>query len=497
LAVSTANSRMTETGMSLGTPHYMSPEQAMGDRDISPRSDVYALGCVTYEMLVGEPPFTGPTAQAIVARVMTEEPRGLTIQRKSIPAHVEAAVQTALSKLPADRFASAADYAAALNDPALTQRMTSTSPAERRNQWRLAAMIGGAALLVGTAVGMLLRRPQSTPDGGLVRVIMALPDSGTMSAVDNSSIAISPDGQRIAYLGPSKAGHMIWVREMDDLESKPIAGTEGAEAPFFSPDGRSIGFLTRSGQSNLTGILVVPAAGGMVRTVLSDSVAAWGGSWGEDGKIYFSRAAGIARVASTGGAVERVSRPDSTKGEQEHDFVQVLPGAKGAVLQIWKGSPGQNEIGLLSFDTRKVTVIAKGTFPRFLPPDILLYGVFDGRVFAVRLDPKKLAVTGEPVQVLDKVAVDASKWHAPICGLGNRCTCIRAWRDRSEAGRVGCTRRKGNADRHDLGWIIQPRSALSGRIPCCPHDFVKRRRCSVGKTASEWLAYTAHAEWTE
>ncbi|MEP6509929.1 MAG: serine/threonine-protein kinase, partial [Gemmatimonadales bacterium] len=91
LAVSTANSRMTETGMSLGTPHYMSPEQAMGDRDISPRSDVYALGCVTYEMLVGEPPFTGPTAQAIVARVMTEEPRGLTTQRKSIPPHVEAA----------------------------------------------------------------------------------------------------------------------------------------------------------------------------------------------------------------------------------------------------------------------------------------------------------------------------------------------------------------------------------------------------------------------
>src|SRR5205814_1746938 len=96
LAVSTAGTRMTETGMSLGTPHYMSPEQAMGEREITPRSDVYALGCVTYEMLIGEPPFTGPTAQAIVARVMTDDPRGLTVQRKSIPPHVEAAVHTAL-----------------------------------------------------------------------------------------------------------------------------------------------------------------------------------------------------------------------------------------------------------------------------------------------------------------------------------------------------------------------------------------------------------------
>ena len=104
-ARSEGGSRMTETGMSLGTPYYMSPEQAMGEREITAKSDVYALGCVTYEMLTGEPPFTGPTAQAIIARVMTEEPRSLTIQRKTIPPHVEAAVLTALAKLPADRFA--------------------------------------------------------------------------------------------------------------------------------------------------------------------------------------------------------------------------------------------------------------------------------------------------------------------------------------------------------------------------------------------------------
>ncbi|HQR19165.1 MAG TPA: serine/threonine-protein kinase, partial [Gemmatimonadales bacterium] len=110
LAASKAGTRMTETGMSLGTPHYMSPEQAMGEREITARSDVYALGAVLYEMLTGEPPFTGPTAQAVVARVVTEHPRPLVPQRHTIPPQVEAAVLRALEKLPADRFATAAEF---------------------------------------------------------------------------------------------------------------------------------------------------------------------------------------------------------------------------------------------------------------------------------------------------------------------------------------------------------------------------------------------------
>src|SRR6185436_9758210 len=108
--------RMTETGMSLGTPHYMSPEQAMGEREITGRSDVYALGAVLYEMLTGEPPFTGTTAQAVVARVVTESPRPLIPQRHTIPPHIEAAVLTALEKLPADRFPSASDFSEALRN---------------------------------------------------------------------------------------------------------------------------------------------------------------------------------------------------------------------------------------------------------------------------------------------------------------------------------------------------------------------------------------------
>src|SRR5574342_44991 len=130
LAASKASgARMTETGMSLGTPHYMSPEQAMGEREITPRSDVYSLGAVLYEMLTGDPPFVGSTAQAVVARVVTESPRPLLPQRHTIPAHVEAAVLRALEKLPADRFASAAQFAEALAKPELAHARPVTGTA--------------------------------------------------------------------------------------------------------------------------------------------------------------------------------------------------------------------------------------------------------------------------------------------------------------------------------------------------------------------------------
>jgi serine/threonine-protein kinase len=409
IAVSTASGRMTETGMSLGTPHYMSPEQAMGEREITPRSDVYALGCVTYEMLVGEPPFTGPTAQAIVARVMTEEPRGLTMQRKSIPPHVEAAVHTALSKLPADRFGSAAEFATALNDPTRAPTIAvHAAPRLRKSHWRTTAMIAAATLVAGTALGALLTRQSAVANPGAVRVLMALPDSGGVWPLDNSSIAISPDGRRIAYVGPSKTGHMLWMREMNDFEGKPLGGTEGAQAPFFSPNGEFIAFFGEGG--NQAKLLVTPVTGGMIRTVVADSASAFGGSWARDGNIYFTFASGggIARVAQEGGALFRMSRPDTAAGDQEHDYVQALPAGKGAIVQVWRGSAPENVIGALSFATGKVKAIGKGTFARFLPPDKLLYGTADGRVFAVTFDEKSLATTTEPVQVLDNVRAEGT-----------------------------------------------------------------------------------------
>src|SRR5688572_29562409 len=163
LAASKAGSRMTETGMSLGSPQYMSPEQAMGERELDARSDVYALGCVTYEMLTGEPPFSGPTAQAIVAKVMTAEPADATSLRKTIPPQVADAVHTALQKLPADRFESAKAFAAALTgEPAITGRRRATPRQATHRSTRRTIGLGAAAavaLAAAFVAGRLLSRP--------------------------------------------------------------------------------------------------------------------------------------------------------------------------------------------------------------------------------------------------------------------------------------------------------------------------------------------------
>ena len=173
LAASKAGgTRMTETGMSLGTPHYMSPEQAMGEREITARSDVYALGCVLYEMLTGDPPFTGSTAQAIVARVVTETPRPMLPQRGTIPAHVEAAVLTSLQKLPADRFKTAAEFAEALADRQYTSSATIAMSAASAPRSRVATHRSVGACRRGpggrtrrSVPGRWHRRPTSVRSG--------------------------------------------------------------------------------------------------------------------------------------------------------------------------------------------------------------------------------------------------------------------------------------------------------------------------------------------
>ena len=332
-ASSGAGTRMTETGMSLGTPHYMSPEQAMGEREITARSDVYALGCITYEMLVGEPPFNGPTAQAIIARVMTEEPRALTLQRKTIPPGVEAAVFTALEKLPADRFGSTADFAAALANPMTTTARTTAQPVVvvSKRRWLITGAVGVVALMAGLAIGMR-RGSAGSNEGQVTRVTIGLGDSTVVRAVGNIRLAMAPSGRRIVFIGPDGAGTQLWVRDLDQPVAHPLPDSKGGFAPFFSPDGESVGFFTTSGGSSVMKVIAV--TGGAARIVVQDSVASYGGAdWADDGQIYFTQATrGIGKVLPSGGAVTRVTRPDSTHGITEHDYPDVLPGSRFAVV---------------------------------------------------------------------------------------------------------------------------------------------------------------------
>jgi serine/threonine-protein kinase len=269
LAASKAGgSRMTETGMSLGTPHYMSPEQAMGQREITPRSDVYALGAMTYEMLLGEPPFTGPTAQAIVAKVMTEKPAPLIARRERIPRSVEDSVLTALEKLPADRFASAAEFASALNGGGpggaggRTRRMSAVTrlPGARRSARPfvlalvMLGLLAGAYWLGGRARG---RAAAPIQFGQSVKVTW---DPGLEILP-----AISPDGRSVAYSSGTALNNMrIYVRPVAGGRSIQLTDdTAGVQAhPRWSPDGTRILFLAGGG------VFSAPAAGGPARPEL-------------------------------------------------------------------------------------------------------------------------------------------------------------------------------------------------------------------------------------
>ena len=288
--------RMTQTGLSLGTPQYMSPEQAMGERVIDARSDVYALGAVTYEMLVGEPPFTGATVQAIVAKVMSAEPERPTVMRKSIPPHVEDAVLTALAKLPADRFASAADFAAALTDR-VPHRHTTTRPRTTAPtpSWR-AIGLGAAGVAIGAvaALGLALRGGISAT--GPTEYDVGLPDSAAFRGLMVAGfaqapigLAISPAGDFVVYQ-TNRGGHAeLWYRSLRDATTRLMAGTTDGTQPAVSPDGGRVAFLRVRGHEWT--LDVVPVSGGSA-TTLARGNSGTTLRWLPDGRILLTEGDG-------------------------------------------------------------------------------------------------------------------------------------------------------------------------------------------------------------
>jgi eukaryotic-like serine/threonine-protein kinase len=240
----TATDRLTATGMSLGTPLYMSPEQATGERIVGAPTDIYALGCVLYELLVGEPPYTGNTAQAILARIITGGPVSARVHRRSVPLHVDAAIQKALEQLPADRFASAGDFAAALSAPRSLDVATSMVDRPSRPWKRISiALAAIACTLALTNVWSLASTRRSEPRA-VSRFDITPGDSQKLArAVGSVGAAISPDGTGIVYVGQSSGGATkLWRRQLSSLQATPLPGTERASAPVISPDGRSVAF---------------------------------------------------------------------------------------------------------------------------------------------------------------------------------------------------------------------------------------------------------------
>ena len=404
LAVSSAGggSRMTETGMSLGTPHYMSPEQAMGEREITARSDVYAVGAMTYEMLVGEPPFTGPTAQAIVAKVMTAEPPGLTAQRKSIPPAVEDAVLTALAKLPADRFGSAAEFATALKGEGArtTTARRTAAPAPRS---RATLVLGAiAAIATVSAIVLALRgaRPQETSP--VTRLTLDIPDLRVNhTGFFGTALAVARDGSRFAFVArPGSNVTQLLVRERGDLEARTLAGTAGGDAPFFSPDGQWIGYVVANK------LFKIPAGGGTPVQLADDvALAVGGGTWLDDGRIVYLATGFAFKVVPSQGGAATVIVPAPPTGVTH--YPTPLP-RKDVILATRCGNTCAGPV-LVAIDLKSQTmdtILIGAARGFYLPSGILLAVRGDGSVVGGLFDIESLRFIGEPTLLLTGVQLE-------------------------------------------------------------------------------------------
>jgi serine/threonine-protein kinase len=415
LAASNAGaSRMTATGMSLGTPAYMSPEQAMGDREVDARSDVYSLATMLYEMLVGDPPHSGSTAQAIVAKVLTEKPVPITVHRDTVPSNVAAAVQKALAKLPADRFASAADFAKALTTPGWSSGESLATLALPSAGGRARTRLGTPALVLGGlliaalagAAGWLLK---PAPPGPLRRYLV-------LTEGVHRLVELSPDGSMLVATGPGTdsagAGTGVWLQRLDQLEATRIPGLD-ADGAVFSPDGKELAIDTREGK-----LQRVPMTGAAPTTLADSTLAA--GWWGDDGNVYFTHGRyHLARVPAGGGPVERLTTLDPALATEVHLQPQLLPSGKAVLFTSVASlsSSDANEIKAVDLQTKVMKSITRGSSARYAAGR-LVFVTAGGTLVQAPFDESRLELTGTPELVTERVATDAGLANVAISRTG-------------------------------------------------------------------------------
>ncbi len=404
LAVSSAGgTRMTETGMSLGTPHYMSPEQAMGERTLDARTDVYALGCVLYEMLTGDPPFTGSTAQAIVAKVMTEKPAHLVPRRERIPAHVEDAVLTALEKLPADRFESAAKFAEALARPGIATMATRSGsappavlPRRARVRRALPWVVAAGATMVALA-GWLRGAGAPAQPSRLAILAPGLGRSGVGSAT--RQVALTPDGGSVIYVAADDRGESgLWRQPLEATGPSLIARTRGITNPLVSPDGRWVAG-TVSGR-----IVRLPIDGGTAVPLPAEVTGGWF-AWDDAGNLWSTVGSGERSVVRVG-AGDSVVRT-ATVGDAR--ITQVLPDGRTAISMQRVPGNASAPSQLLDLRTGAVTpLLNTAALEVRYTSGQLLYVLADGSMMAMPFDVRRRRITGAPVQVATDVSVTGS-----------------------------------------------------------------------------------------
>jgi serine/threonine-protein kinase len=404
----TTPAMMTGGGMILGTAAYMSPEQARG-KTVDRRADIWAFGCVLYEMLTGRRAFEDEDVSLTLSKVLQREPDFAALPAE-VPAHVQQTVRLCLRKPLKERIPDIAAARLALEgafeSPSSQADARLLESADRVGARRSLFFIAGAALMVGAgaAAGItwVVTRPAPVRLQPMrFAIVLSAAQQFAVSTTDRQ-LALSPDGTHLAYI--ALEGQLM-VRAIDQLDAEPVRGIAHARTPFWSPDSKWIGFVTGDNK-----MMKVPVTGGPSVTVCGTNGAPRGASWGEDDTIVFATsdpATGLQSISASGGEPRVLTRPDHAHGEVGHLFPVVLRGGNAVLFTIAGASTDQSQVAALDLKSGARKIFLRGSQADYIETGHLVYA-FDGTLWAVRFDSDRLDVSGEPIPVVERVTIVSS-----------------------------------------------------------------------------------------
>ena len=399
----TASDSITAQGTILGTLQYMASEQVEGG-EVDSRTDIFAFGVVVYEMATGKKAFEGKSQASVIGAILKDDPPPISSLQPMTPPALDRVVKKCLAKNPEERWQNAHDLMSELKWIAEGGSQVSSLPTVPTKGIRALGLRGlllsaGTLLLVAaiTSLAVWNLKPSPAPlQQPVSRFTITLPPGQQLAGLGNgAAVALSPDGAHLAYAAIQSGSQQIYLRAMDGLEARPVPGTEGAVAPFFSPDGQWLGFFAGE---KLKKVSVNGGPAVTLANVSANSVA--GGSWGSQGIIAFSptQAEPLQQVSDAGGTAQPLTRLEN--GDITHRWPELLPGGK-AVLFTAGTQAKQVAVHPIPTGERR-NLVQGGTNPRYAPPGHLVYAQ-GGSLMAVPFDPQRLTVTGAAVPVVEGV----------------------------------------------------------------------------------------------